>query len=148
MSSPLLGWNYSHIRTMPSFSKIIVAALALGVAQAFSTPRSRATTRMTLESYKAELAKTAKSIASKGKGLLACDESTKTVGARLESIGMVRLRRRRSRRERGGERETTTLVRSPFSPFHPPPPPNRRTRRRTARRGAASSSPRKISAST
>ena len=73
---------------MPSFSKIIVAALALGVAQAFSTPRSRATTRMTLESYKAELAKTAKSIASKGKGLLACDESTGTVGTRLEANGL------------------------------------------------------------
>merc|ERR1740138_1976101 len=35
-----------------------------------------------------ELAATANTIAAKGKGILACDESTKTVGARLESIGM------------------------------------------------------------
>jgi len=41
-----------------------------------------------MEKYKPELAANAKKMVLPGKGLLACDESTGTVGARLESIGM------------------------------------------------------------
>jgi len=43
---------------------------------------------MALSDYKEELAKTASAIASPGKGILAVDESTKTVGKRLQSIGV------------------------------------------------------------
>merc|ERR1719157_232319 len=38
--------------------------------------------------YAAELQETANAMVGEGKGLLACDESTGTVGARLESIGL------------------------------------------------------------
>lgn len=41
-----------------------------------------------VETYAAELAATAKAIASPGKGLLAVDESTNTIGKRLASIGL------------------------------------------------------------
>jgi len=44
--------------------------------------------RMALKDFKEELAKTASSIAAPGKGILAVDESTKTIGKRLESIGV------------------------------------------------------------
>ena len=78
------------------FARLLVAALALGVTSAFSaqlsahglTARAR-TVRMSLESYRAELKQTAEALTAPGKGLLACDESTKTVGARLETIGVV-----------------------------------------------------------
>ena len=43
---------------------------------------------MALADYKAELAATAAAIAAPGKGILAVDESTKTIGKRLESIGV------------------------------------------------------------
>jgi len=43
---------------------------------------------MALSDYKEELAATAKAIAGPGKGILAVDESTKTIGKRLESIGV------------------------------------------------------------
>merc|ERR1712166_537047 len=42
-----------------------------------------------MEKYMPELKANAKKMVMPGKGLLACDESTGTVGARLESIGMV-----------------------------------------------------------
>merc|ERR1712005_12970 len=38
--------------------------------------------------YSAELRETAKAIVADGKGILACDESTKTIGKRLEQIGV------------------------------------------------------------
>jgi fructose-bisphosphate aldolase class I len=41
-----------------------------------------------LAKYKPELAANAKQMVMPGKGLLACDESTGTVGNRLESIGL------------------------------------------------------------
>jgi fructose-bisphosphate aldolase class I len=41
-----------------------------------------------LEKYKEELRQTAAKIAAPGKGILAVDESTKTVGKRLQSIGV------------------------------------------------------------
>jgi len=43
---------------------------------------------MSLADYKEELAKTASLIAGPGKGILAVDESTKTIGKRLQSIGI------------------------------------------------------------
>jgi len=43
---------------------------------------------MSLEKYSDELIATAKSLVRPGYGLLACDESTGTVGTRLESIGL------------------------------------------------------------
>ena len=43
---------------------------------------------MSLEKYSDELKATAAAMVTEGKGLLACDESTGTVGARLESIGL------------------------------------------------------------
>jgi fructose-bisphosphate aldolase class I len=78
--------------------KLLVLSLALflGGTSAFTSAKlpsmrsSRASTKvsMGLEEYKEELVKTANAIAAPGMGILACDESTKTVGARLESIGM------------------------------------------------------------
>ncbi|CEM04838.1 unnamed protein product [Vitrella brassicaformis CCMP3155] len=44
--------------------------------------------RMGLDQYKDELAQTANTIAGPGKGILAVDESTKTIGKRLASIGV------------------------------------------------------------
>ncbi len=41
-----------------------------------------------LDKYRDELRQTAQKIASPGKGILAVDESTKTVGKRLQSIGV------------------------------------------------------------
>ena len=52
------------------------------------SPLSRGASTTSLNMNKAELKETADYIARPGFGLLACDESTKTVGARLESIGM------------------------------------------------------------
>ncbi|CAM9384929.1 unnamed protein product [Scytosiphon promiscuus] len=83
----------------------LVLAATMGVsAQAFVTPSafsgsavtaprastsaSTTTTRMSLEQYKEELATTAKAIAGPGKGILAVDESTNTIGKRLASIGV------------------------------------------------------------
>jgi hypothetical protein len=43
--------------------------------------------RRSLEKYKDELRQTAAKIAGPGKGILAVDESTKTIGKRLQSIG-------------------------------------------------------------
>lgn len=44
--------------------------------------------KMSLEKYSDELRRTANTIVRPGKGILACDESTGTVGTRLESIGL------------------------------------------------------------
>ena len=64
-------------------------ASALVPTKTFST-QQRTSTRaaapqMSLEKYADELVQTANSMLLPGKGLLACDESTGTVGKRLES---------------------------------------------------------------
>merc|ERR1740121_2525259 len=46
-------------------------------------------------SYKDELIATANAMVAPGMGLLACDESTGTVGSRLESIGMENIEENR-----------------------------------------------------
>lgn len=69
---------------------VICFVLAL-LAQAFHVPASKlqiSPMSMALSDYKEELAKNAKAIAAPGKGILAVDESTKTIGKRLESIGV------------------------------------------------------------
>lgn len=50
--------------------------------------KSTGALKMSLERYSDELVATAKAMTRPGYGLLACDESTGTVGARLESIGL------------------------------------------------------------
>lgn len=74
------------------YSLFVVAAVATG-ANAFSgsfTPSTRSSTamKMSLEKYSDELKETAAKMVRPGFGLLACDESTGTVGKRLESIGL------------------------------------------------------------
>jgi len=73
----------------------VACALLMGSAAAFqpSTPlngavRATSAVQMSLEKYASELARTAAAIASPGKGILAVDESTKTIGKRLASIGV------------------------------------------------------------
>ncbi len=74
------------------FSSIALIAVAASVADAFApAPQSAAPSSalsMSLEKHSDELKATAAAMVEKGKGLLACDESTGTVGARLESIGL------------------------------------------------------------
>lgn len=50
--------------------------------------KSRVGPRMSIDQYAEELISTANAIASPGKGILAVDESTKTIGKRLASIGV------------------------------------------------------------
>ena len=74
--------------------QILVALLVVlaCMAKAFQMPASRigmSPLSMALSDYKNELAATAAAIASPGKGILAVDESTKTIGKRLESIGVT-----------------------------------------------------------
>lgn len=49
---------------------------------------ARAAPRMTIDKFMDELTQTANAIAAPGKGILAVDESTKTIGKRLASIGV------------------------------------------------------------
>lgn len=51
-------------------------------------PAARAALSMSIDQYAEELISTAGKIASPGKGILAVDESTKTIGKRLASIGV------------------------------------------------------------
>lgn len=67
----------------------VALVLFIEATSAFMNGPRNKPVKMTLESFKPELKATAQAIAAPGKGLLACDESTKTVGARLESIGLV-----------------------------------------------------------
>mmetsp|Transcript_6855 Transcript_6855/g.14794 ORF Transcript_6855/g.14794 Transcript_6855/m.14794 type:complete len:394 (-) Transcript_6855:115-1296(-) len=53
-----------------------------------SSSRRGPALKMSIEKYGDELRETASRLVKPGKGLLACDESTGTVGTRLESIGM------------------------------------------------------------
>ena len=74
-------------------SRFIAFVLALvSVTDAFRALSMRAsrrhTTRMSLSKYRDELISTANAMVKPGKGLLACDESTGTVGTRLEANGM------------------------------------------------------------
>ena len=74
------------------FSSIALIAAVAGVADAFApasqSAASSSALSMSLEKYSDELKATAAAMVQEGKGLLACDESTGTVGARLESIGL------------------------------------------------------------
>jgi len=74
------------------FNSFALIAVVAGVADAFApAPRGasiNAALSMSLEKYSDELKATAAAMVSEGKGLLACDESTGTVGTRLESIGL------------------------------------------------------------
>ncbi|CAB1111704.1 unnamed protein product [Ectocarpus sp. CCAP 1310/34] len=80
---------------------VLASAATMGVASAFVAPSSfsgaavaprvskaSTSTHMSLSEYKDELAETAKAIAGPGKGILAVDESTATIGKRLASIGV------------------------------------------------------------
>ena len=74
------------------FTSIALIAAVAGVADAFAPASQNAASSsalsMSLEKYSDELKATAAAMVQEGKGLLACDESTGTVGARLESIGL------------------------------------------------------------
>jgi len=78
--------------------KLFFAAALFTSANAFSTgfipsatmkaARGESVLNMSLEKYSDELKETAVKMVRPGFGLLACDESTGTVGSRLESIGL------------------------------------------------------------
>jgi fructose-bisphosphate aldolase class I len=65
--------------------KFVFVAASLSAVVAFA-PSTRVS--MSLDKYKTELAETAAKIASPGRGILAVDESTKTIGKRLASINV------------------------------------------------------------
>jgi fructose-bisphosphate aldolase class I len=69
------------------FCLVIVLGVIYGSAFQVTRVSQPSSLRMALSDYKQELAKTAKEIAAPGKGILAVDESTKTIGKRLQSIG-------------------------------------------------------------
>jgi fructose-bisphosphate aldolase class I len=81
--------------------KFSVASILLlsTVVDAFTgisnTARSGSAMKMSLEKYSDELIATAAAMTRPGRGLLACDESTGTVGTRLESIGMENIEENR-----------------------------------------------------
>mmetsp|Transcript_11393 Transcript_11393/g.14821 ORF Transcript_11393/g.14821 Transcript_11393/m.14821 type:complete len:393 (+) Transcript_11393:74-1252(+) len=76
------------------YKNAIACAAVLGSAAAFQPAapingaKSVSSLKMSLEQYKDELKATAEAIAAPGKGILAVDESTKTIGKRLASIGV------------------------------------------------------------
>jgi len=78
---------------------ITLTAVLVGQAYGFVAPNgaARAPTSLagSLEEYAEELVETAKTLVRPGRGLLACDESTGTVGSRLESIGMENIEENR-----------------------------------------------------
>ena len=82
-----------EILTMIYRIQLLVAILVVlaFMSEAFQMPASKVSfspLSMALNDYKKELAATAAAIAGPGKGILAVDESTKTIGKRLESIGV------------------------------------------------------------
>jgi len=83
-------------------SSLAVLALYISSASAFSAVGVPRTTlpstslKMSLEKYSDELVETANKLSRPGVGLLACDESTGTVGARLESIGVENVEENRA----------------------------------------------------
>jgi len=73
------------------YARVVLLLLCAVLSAAFSGMRPTALSSsltMALKDYKEELAKTAAGIAAPGKGILAVDESTKTIGKRLQGIGM------------------------------------------------------------
>ncbi len=89
-----------------SISLLVFAAFTPGI-DAFSTlgsftpsstlhgVKSSSSLKMSLEKYGSELKETAGKMIRPGYGLLACDESTGTVGTRLESIGLENIEENR-----------------------------------------------------
>jgi len=82
-----------------TFNFFVMASLASGIeafGSSFAPPasskhngiESASSLKMSIEQYSDELKKTAAKMIRPGFGLLACDESTGTVGTRLESIGL------------------------------------------------------------
>ena len=69
------------------FLVVLLVVLAF-ISDAFKMAQSKSHLTMALADYKNELAATAAAIAAPGKGILAVDESTKTIGKRLEGIGV------------------------------------------------------------
>mmetsp|Transcript_7948 Transcript_7948/g.11497 ORF Transcript_7948/g.11497 Transcript_7948/m.11497 type:complete len:392 (+) Transcript_7948:167-1342(+) len=67
---------------------LILASPANAFFSAQHGARNAASSLNSLAQYEDELRATAARMVAKGKGLLACDESTGTVGSRLESIGL------------------------------------------------------------
>ena len=69
---------------------VLMVLLAVSVNGFRMLPSAKMTSslQMSLLDYKSELAKNAAAIAAPGKGILAVDESTKTIGKRLQSIGI------------------------------------------------------------
>jgi fructose-bisphosphate aldolase class I len=67
---------------------VLLATLANGFRMVPGTAKTTSALQMALSDYKNELAATAAAIAAPGKGILAVDESTKTIGKRLQSIGI------------------------------------------------------------
>jgi len=89
-----------------SVTSLFAATLFASGANAFSsfTPSSNMATvkngsklNMSLEKYADELKETAAKMVRPGYGLLACDESTGTVGSRLESIGLENIEENRQK---------------------------------------------------
>jgi fructose-bisphosphate aldolase class I len=80
---------------MKLLSTFALLALLVGESNGFASPKkmslrtaSPSAMHMSLEKYADELKETAATLVRPGHGLLACDESTGTVGARLEGIGL------------------------------------------------------------
>merc|ERR1719359_1357928 len=73
---------------MFSVASILILSTVVDAFTSVSNARSGSALKMSLEKYSDELIETANAMVRPGRGLLACDESTGTVGSRLESIGM------------------------------------------------------------
>lgn len=83
---------------MNIFNSLTLAAVLVSNASGFVAPQGTVRTTSlngSLEEYAEELKATAKQLVRPGRGLLACDESTGTVGARLEGIGMENIEENR-----------------------------------------------------
>jgi len=83
-------------------SPLAILALYISSASAFTAAPGRTSLssptslKMSLEKYSDELVETANKLSRPGFGLLACDESTGTVGSRLESIGLENIEENRA----------------------------------------------------
>ena len=81
----------TYLKKMKFSTAISLIALASPACSFVISPagvRNNVSLKMSLEKYADELKATAAAMVRPGHGLLACDESTGTVGSRLESIGM------------------------------------------------------------
>lgn len=95
-------FSYKRNRPTPSETMKFSASAALAIAflagaEAFApAAQGKVESKLfSLEKYADELMDTAAKMTAVGKGLLACDESTKTVGTRLESIGLENIEENR-----------------------------------------------------